>query len=67
MSKDKGKDRSHDDEVPMIPQQRRDSVLDYSQYFLTKCQMVEFEKMFHDKSVISPKVINFPFFCHIWV
>jgi len=65
--KGKGKSGANDDEVPMIPLQRREGVLDYSRYFQTKRQMIAFEKKFHDKPVILPRVINFPFFCHIWV
>jgi len=59
--KGKGKGRRND-EVPMILQQRRESILDYSRYFQTKHQMVAFEKKFHCREVISLKVIDFPFF-----
>jgi len=62
MPKGKGKSRRNDDEVPMIPLQRRESVLDYSQYFQTKRQMVAFEENFHGRPDIPPKVLYFQFF-----
>jgi len=36
MPKGKGKGEANDDEVPMIPLQRREGVLDYSRYFQIK-------------------------------
>ncbi|ESW15732.1 hypothetical protein PHAVU_007G097400 [Phaseolus vulgaris] len=55
MLKGKGKSRRNDDEVPMIPLQRREGVLDYSRYFQTKCQMVAFEENFHGRPDIPQK------------
>jgi len=65
MLKGKGKSRRNDDEVPMIPLQRREGVLDYSRYFQTKCQMVAFEENFHGRPDIPQKVLNFPFLPHL--
>ena len=36
MAKGKGKSERNDDEVPMIPLQKREDVLDYSWYFQMK-------------------------------
>jgi len=29
--------------------------------------MIAFEENFHGRSVIPPKVLDFLFFCHIWL
>ena len=57
----KGKSPTEDVDVPppptMIPE-----VLDYSRYFSTRRQMVVFEKNFHARAVLPPKVMHIPFF-----
>ena len=62
LSKGKGKGEPNDDEVPKIPLQMREGVLDYFRYFQTKRQMVAFEENFHGRPIIPPKVLDFPFF-----
>ena len=57
----KGKSPAEDVDVPPPPT-RIPEVLDYSRYFSTRRQMVVFEKNFHARTVLPPKVMNTPFF-----
>nr|XP_007157376.1 hypothetical protein PHAVU_002G0651001g [Phaseolus vulgaris]ESW29370.1 hypothetical protein PHAVU_002G0651001g [Phaseolus vulgaris] len=57
----KGKSPAEDVDVPPPPT-RIPKVLDYSRYFSTRRQMVVFEKNFHARAVLPPKVMHTPFF-----
>ncbi|ESW10244.1 hypothetical protein PHAVU_009G192600 [Phaseolus vulgaris] len=50
------------DVVVPPPTTRIQQVLDYSRYFSTRRQMVVFEKKFHARPVLPPKVMHTPFF-----
>ncbi|ESW30631.1 hypothetical protein PHAVU_002G169500 [Phaseolus vulgaris] len=56
-----GKSPTEDVDVPP-PATRIPEVLDYSRYFSTRRQMVVFEKNFHARAVLPPKVMHTPFF-----
>jgi len=58
----KGKSPAEDVVVPPQPATRIEQVLDYSRYFSTRRQMVLFEKKFHARPVLPPKVMHTPFF-----
>ena len=54
----------------LLPNQRKDMtfwIIHDIWYFEMKFQMVAFEKKFHGRPMIPPKVMDFPFFCHIQV
>lgn len=57
----KGKSPAEDVDVPPPPT-RIPEVLDYSRYSSTRHQMVVFEKNFHARAVLPPKVMHTPFF-----
>ena len=57
----KGKSPAENVDVPPPPT-RIPEVLDYSRYFSTRRQMVVFEKNFHARAVLPPKVMHTPFF-----
>jgi len=58
----KGKAPAEDVVVPLRPTTRIEQVLDYSRYFSTRLQMVVFEKKFHARPMLPPKVMHTPFF-----
>lgn len=58
----KGKSPAEDVVIPPQPTMRIEQVLDYSRYYSTRCQMVVFEKKFHARPVLPPKVMHTPFF-----
>jgi len=58
----KGKSPAEDVVTPTQQATRIEQVLDYSRYFNTKRQMVVFEKKFHTRLVLPPKVMHTPFF-----
>jgi len=58
----KGKAPAEDVAIPPQPATMIEQVLDYSRYFSTRRQMVVFEKMFHTRPVLSPKVMHTAFF-----
>jgi len=57
-----GKAPTEDHVVSPPPATGIEEVLDYSRYFSTKRQMMMFENMFHERLVLSPKVMHSPFF-----
>jgi len=58
----KGKAPIEDHVVPRTQGMGIEQVLDYSRYFSTKRQMMVFEKMFHGRPVLSPKIMHSPFY-----